>query len=106
MIRTCFHLKAFSVIRKSYISVQAAEHNTRMSVQQPSWKLPEKQADEPVLKIYNSLTRTKVSADFRCMGHSSHLLVQTEFIPRNNRLVKWYNCGPTVYDASHLGHAR
>lgn len=21
-------------------------------------------------------------------------------------LVKWYNCGPTVYDASHMGHAR
>lgn len=20
--------------------------------------------------------------------------------------MKWYNCGPTVYDASHLGHAR
>jgi cysteinyl-tRNA synthetase len=20
--------------------------------------------------------------------------------------LKWYTCGPTVYDASHLGHAR
>ena len=20
--------------------------------------------------------------------------------------VTWYNCGPTVYDASHMGHAR
>jgi cysteinyl-tRNA synthetase len=20
--------------------------------------------------------------------------------------VSWYNCGPTVYDASHMGHAR
>lgn len=20
--------------------------------------------------------------------------------------MKWYNCGPTVYDASHMGHAR
>lgn len=33
----------------------------RMAVQQPVWKLPERRAEEPVLKVYNSLTRTKVS---------------------------------------------
>ncbi|GLB37791.1 putative tRNA synthetases class I (C) catalytic domain [Lyophyllum shimeji] len=60
-----------------------------MSVQQPSWSIPERTAPEPVLKIYNSLTRTK-----------------NEFVPRHGRHVKWYNCGPTVYDASHMGHAR
>ncbi|KAG6900716.1 hypothetical protein C0993_003742 [Termitomyces sp. T159_Od127] len=60
-----------------------------MSVQQPPWKIPERTTPEPVLKIYNSLTRTK-----------------TEFVPKNGRHVKWYNCGPTVYDASHMGHAR
>jgi cysteinyl-tRNA synthetase len=27
----------------------------------------------------------------------------TKFI---DPLIKWYNCGPTVYDSSHLGHAR
>ena len=32
-----------------------------MSVQQPPWKLPERETAEPVLKIYNSLTKTKVS---------------------------------------------
>lgn len=21
-------------------------------------------------------------------------------------IVTWYNCGPTVYDSSHMGHAR
>ncbi|KAF9462458.1 tRNA synthetases class I (C) catalytic domain-containing protein [Collybia nuda] len=60
-----------------------------MSVQQPAWNLPQNRTAEPVLKIYNSLTRSK-----------------TEFVPRNGRHVKWYNCGPTVYDASHMGHAR
>ncbi|KAI0798498.1 tRNA synthetases class I (C) catalytic domain-containing protein [Irpex lacteus] len=59
------------------------------SVQQPEWKLPVSSVEEPVLKVYNSLTRTK-----------------TEFVPANGRHVKWYNCGPTVYDASHMGHAR
>ena len=28
------------------------------------------------------------------------------FVPIDPRLVKWYICGPTVYDASHVGHAR
>uniref|UniRef100_A0A8C9JQX9 cysteine--tRNA ligase n=1 Tax=Panthera tigris altaica TaxID=74533 RepID=A0A8C9JQX9_PANTA len=28
------------------------------------------------------------------------------FIPQNGKKVTWYCCGPTVYDASHMGHAR
>lgn len=56
---------------------------------QSTWAPPAGPSDEPSLKIYNSLTKTK-----------------TDFVPRNGRLVKWYNCGPTVYDASHMGHAR
>ncbi|KIK60442.1 hypothetical protein GYMLUDRAFT_43756 [Collybiopsis luxurians FD-317 M1] len=59
------------------------------SIKQPTWVPPESTPPEPKLKIYNSLTRTK-----------------TEFIPKSGRSVKWYNCGPTVYDASHMGHAR
>ncbi|KAF8508924.1 tRNA synthetases class I (C) catalytic domain-containing protein [Gautieria morchelliformis] len=54
-----------------------------MSKQQPEWRPPTNAVEEPVLRVYNSLTRTK-----------------------NGRHVKWYNCGPTVYDASHMGHAR
>ena len=26
-------------------------------------------------------------------------------ILRNDKLVKWYSCGPTVYDSAHIGHA-
>lgn len=29
-----------------------------------------------------------------------------EFIPRVCNRVMWYTCGPTVYDSSHMGHAR
>ena len=50
---------------------------------------PKPPSDLPPLKIYNSLTRTK-----------------TPFIPRKDNNVTWYTCGPTVYDDSHLGHAR
>ncbi|KAJ7646724.1 tRNA synthetases class I (C) catalytic domain-containing protein [Roridomyces roridus] len=72
--------------------LSATRHLTRsalMSVQQPTWTPPQRQREEPVLKIYNSLTKSK-----------------TEFIPSDGRRVKWYNCGPTVYDSSHMGHAR
>lgn len=41
------------------------------------------------LKIYNSLTRKK-----------------EVFTPQNGMNITWYSCGPTVYDASHMGHAR
>ncbi|CAE6398114.1 unnamed protein product [Rhizoctonia solani] len=54
----------------------------------PEWTQPQR-SDEPVLKVYNSLTKSK-----------------TEFIPKKGRNVTWYNCGPTVYDSSHMGHAR
>jgi hypothetical protein len=29
-----------------------------------------------------------------------------EFVPSNPHEVTWYTCGPTVYDTSHMGHAR
>ncbi|KAH3687815.1 hypothetical protein WICPIJ_001190 [Wickerhamomyces pijperi] len=58
---------------------------------QPHWHNPALSvpSDKPVLKLYNSLTKTK-----------------TEFAPIKGNEVKWYSCGPTVYDASHMGHAR
>ncbi|BGP18099.1 cysteinyl-tRNA synthetase [Rhodosporidiobolus nylandii] len=56
---------------------------------QDSWRLPVPSQSEPKLKVYNSLTRSKV-----------------EFVTKKPGVVTWYNCGPTVYDASHMGHAR
>ena len=32
--------------------------------------------------------------------------LQDEFVPMNADEVSWYICGPTVYDDSHMGHAR
>ncbi|XP_053684550.1 cysteine--tRNA ligase, cytoplasmic [Sabethes cyaneus] len=56
---------------------------------QPTWQLPSPTQEEPKLRLYNSLTRQKEL-----------------FVPKDGRNVKWYSCGPTVYDASHMGHAR
>lgn len=55
---------------------------------QPKWEVPE-QSNHRVLKLYNSLTRQK-----------------EVFVPKDGNHVNWYSCGPTVYDASHMGHAR
>ncbi|MBI2676963.1 MAG: cysteine--tRNA ligase [Candidatus Yanofskybacteria bacterium] len=41
------------------------------------------------MQIYNSLTRQK-----------------EEFVPRQGKKVNMFVCGPTVYDYSHIGHAR
>ncbi|KAL9703481.1 hypothetical protein quinque_006999 [Culex quinquefasciatus] len=56
---------------------------------QPTWQVPVPAREEPRLRLYNSLTRQKEL-----------------FVPRDGRNVRWYSCGPTVYDASHMGHAR
>lgn len=50
------------------------------------WLQPEGSSQ---LKLYNSLTKEK-----------------NAFIPHDENRVFWYSCGPTVYDASHIGHAR
>ncbi|XP_028999834.1 cysteine--tRNA ligase, cytoplasmic isoform X2 [Betta splendens] len=55
---------------------------------QPSWS-PPAGTDVPQLRLYNSLTRAK-----------------DLFVPQKGNKVSWYCCGPTVYDASHMGHAR
>ncbi|KAL4097192.1 hypothetical protein QTP88_022007 [Uroleucon formosanum] len=55
---------------------------------QPAWSC-DIASDSPRLKLFNSLTRKKEI-----------------FIPKNGNKVHWYSCGPTVYDASHMGHAR
>jgi len=63
---------------------------------QPAWCAPPAlparvQEQLPPLSIYNSLTRSK-----------------TPFVPvdQEGKKVSWYVCGPTVYDDTHLGHAR
>merc|ERR1719204_991348 len=62
--------------------------------QQPEWAPPKREGEdqdgsEPTLTLFNSLTRQK-----------------EVFVSQQDKRVKWYNCGPTVYDASHMGHAR
>ncbi|CAF0971316.1 unnamed protein product [Rotaria sordida] len=52
------------------------------------WKCPE-MVSEARLRLYNSFTKKKEL-----------------FVPINGNEVRWYSCGPTVYDTSHMGHAR
>ncbi len=63
-----------------------------------SWIQPE--GVSKGLKLLNSLTRKKVSALISCVYQ------QELFVPQKGNTVEWYSCGPTVYDASHMGHAR
>ncbi|XP_008295614.1 cysteine--tRNA ligase, cytoplasmic isoform X1 [Stegastes partitus] len=64
------------------------ESSTKGKRVQPPWS-PPAGTDVPQLRLYNSLTRAK-----------------EPFVPQKGNKVTWYCCGPTVYDASHMGHAR
>ena len=47
------------------------------------------ESNAPKLRVLNSLTGNKEL-----------------FVPHTDKQITWYTCGPTVYDVSHLGHAR
>ncbi|KAM4617669.1 cysteine--tRNA ligase, cytoplasmic isoform 2-T2 [Discoglossus pictus] len=66
----------------------AAGEHSKSRRTQPQWSSPEAK-EQPALRLYNSLTRNK-----------------DLFVPQDGKRVSWYCCGPTVYDASHMGHAR
>mmetsp|Transcript_21159 Transcript_21159/g.38307 ORF Transcript_21159/g.38307 Transcript_21159/m.38307 type:complete len:803 (-) Transcript_21159:92-2500(-) len=57
------------------------------------WQSPEINTSDPIaagqLLMRNTLTGQK-----------------EPFVPMKDRHVRWYTCGPTVYDSSHVGHAR
>ena len=55
----------------------------------PEWFPPKPSDTAPRLMLFNTLTGSK-----------------EPFVPMKNRTIKWYNCGPTVYDSAHVGHAR
>jgi cysteinyl-tRNA synthetase len=38
--------------------------------------------------------------------HNSLTKQKSLFVPAKPNFISWYVCGPTVYDKSHLGHAR
>jgi len=70
-----------------------ADPEARAAAEARGWIPPHAGSLNPHgLVVLNSLCDTKVP-----------------FVPRegpDSRRVTWYNCGPTVYDAAHMGHAR
>ncbi|QDZ19885.1 cysteine--tRNA ligase [Chloropicon primus] len=55
-----------------------------------TWNPTADKATEEKLVVNNTLIRS---------GH-------VPFAPKEGNKVKWYTCGPTVYDVAHMGHAR
>jgi cysteinyl-tRNA synthetase len=44
--------------------------------------------------------------DVGLMCHNSLTNQKERFVPLDGKKVRWYTCGPTVYDVAHMGHAR
>ena len=88
-------IKIINIQKKNNIFYYSTKMETNCSPDKkwihPIEKLGEnKNVFKTGLMVYNSLTHKK-----------------EEFITKDgSRTVRWYTCGPTVYDAAHLGHAR
>eukprot|EP00040_Diaphanoeca_grandis_P034475 m.213818 g.213818 ORF g.213818 m.213818 type:complete len:925 (+) comp33159_c0_seq1:114-2888(+) len=63
----------------------------------PPWYAPVG-GEDLGLRVNNSLTGP--------IGRQAKPEELVAFKPAKGRLVKWYTCGPTVYDSCHMGHAR
>jgi hypothetical protein len=85
LLSLSFPLHRVCGAQKAHFSTDRMSASKRV---QPSWS-PPPQSEEAPLKLFNSLTRSK-----------------EVFVAQNGKRVTWYNCGPTTYDASHMGHAR
>jgi len=66
---------------------------SKKNTPQPHWHQPAQGVDKG-LQVLNSLK----------LDTKANVLVP--FLPQTGNLIKWYICGPTVYDSAHFGHAR
>merc|ERR1712168_1261491 len=65
------------------------ERKSMCSREKWNWESVKPKNSAPSLQLNNSFTRQK-----------------EDFHPMNGNTIRWYSCGPTVYDKSHMGHAR
>eukprot|EP00947_MAST-08B_sp_MAST-8B-sp1_P000015 g15.t1 len=76
-----------------------ADRDTRQGAK---WVQP---AGRPTgIKVSNSLLPNWACGCSSEAGDAEVDLV--DFIPKQEGEIKWYICGPTVYDSAHIGHAR
>jgi len=68
---------------------QNLERKSMCSREKWNWESVKPKNSAPSLQLNNSFTRQK-----------------EDFHPMNGNTIHWYSCGPTVYDKSHMGHAR
>lgn len=79
-------MNAIRVTRKSIRFCRRFISTETKCQDKPQWMKPVGHQTE--VSIYNSITKCKVP-----------LILKTE------NTLKWYICGPTVYDSAHIGHA-
>lgn len=72
-------------------------------------KLHLKLRHTPKININSRFTHEWTSPE----GHDTGIKINSRLVNKkvpliipNKHFVKWYMCGPTVYDSSHIGHAR
>lgn len=79
-------LSPILVLHRMSSEVHTTSRPTVKSADQVRWVEPG--GYETNVSIYNPLTKLK-----------------TKLWLQDDNIVKWYSCGPTVYDSAHIGHA-
>ncbi|XP_035717122.1 probable cysteine--tRNA ligase, mitochondrial isoform X1 [Vespa mandarinia] len=77
--------KSFKCLNRIY---RINSVHTHISKQENKFKWIKPVGTDTGIKLYNPITKTKVS-----------------LILRKEGFLTWYMCGPTVYDSAHIGHA-
>uniref|UniRef100_F1L1Z1 cysteine--tRNA ligase n=1 Tax=Ascaris suum TaxID=6253 RepID=F1L1Z1_ASCSU len=91
ILKGVVHCSSVYTRKRQVMSVNGAAEDNASAVKRPlhPWNLPSQESASPKFHLFNSFTRKKEL-----------------FVPLSGKRVKWYICGPTVYDSSHMGHAR
>ncbi len=98
---------AVPAARAASSSVRAASRRTALGVTPAG-----RQAPEPPRRRMSAAQLVSTSATSAAAAASGLQLLNSltgrlePFTPIEPGFVKWYICGPTVYDVAHLGHAR
>lgn len=90
-MNSCKLIKQFTctkILRQIIDHRQCYSTDVNHIVSEGTWKEPTDNAYNTGITVYNCVAKRNVP-----------LMV------RNRKQVTWYTCGPTVYDAAHIGHA-
>ena len=88
-------------ITRSHSCIMAQAAGTKVT--QPEWQIPKPLVEEPVLKVYNSLTRKKVSPLKNCDDFFLRYPMPKDFLVRQHRRTHSFLSGAVKWTGITVG---